>query len=100
MTIRINLDSVRKYRNTKEWRPVNRATATFRGKTYERTGDGYNIRLLCRDLLGDFPQISEQVEVWRGDTPCFAEMPIKSWAEGKALKGRQPEQFRKSSAAR
>ena len=80
----IHMDSVKKYRNKSEWRPVNRAILTWTDPsgnttTMEKIGDGFLIRLLLRDFHEDFPQINAQVEVWRGDTLCFVRCPLFQW---------------------
>jgi hypothetical protein len=89
--IRIELDSVRKYRNAQEWRNVNRASALG----MEEVGDHDVIKVLCRRITeaghtGD-------VEVWRGELPCFKAAPLAVWASGKALKGEQPEHLRRAA---
>ena len=80
----IHLDSVKKWRNKNEWRPVNRAILTWTDPsgnttTMEKIGDGSLINLLLRDFHEDFPQINAQVEVYRGDTLCFVTCPLFQW---------------------
>ena len=91
MTLRIELDSVRKHRNANEWRTVGRASC----QGHELIGDGAKIADLCRILLSEGH--SGPVEVWRGQTPVFAAMDLETWASGKALRGEQPEQLRKQA---
>jgi len=75
--IRIELDSVTKWRNTKEYRTVPRA----RCEEYdmEVVGDGLIVKKLIRDLYEQNPQISGDVMVFRSGTLCFTPAPIKSW---------------------
>ena len=80
----VHMDSVKKYRNKSEWRPVNRAILTWTDPsgsttTMEKIGDGSLISLLLRDFHEDFPQINAQVEVYRGDTLCFVRCPLFQW---------------------
>jgi hypothetical protein len=91
MTIRIELDSVRKYRNAHEWRPVNRASA----QGIEEVGDHEIISALCRKLIA--AGHSGQVEVWRGETPCFRAIDIETWANKRVGKGEQPEHLRRAA---
>jgi hypothetical protein len=89
MTARIELDTVRKYRNDKEWRNVNRATCG----QYEATGDGKVIEQISRAMMENGE--TGQVEVWRAGTMCFAATPVEIWASGKAGKQEQPAHLRK-----
>ena len=88
--LRIELDTVRKYRNASEYRPVNRASC----EGHEVVGDGEIIGALCRDLIESGH--SGVVEVWRGETPVFRAIPLEIWASGKALRGEQPEHLRRA----
>lgn len=74
----IELDSVPKYRNTKEWRNVGRASCPEYG--IEKTGDGAYIRDICKGAieLGCDPQ--RLVEVRRGETVCFKPATVDAWA--------------------
>jgi hypothetical protein len=87
--MRIELDSVRRYRGKKEYRPVNRA----RCMGIEEIGDHQIIVSICRKLLA--AGFSGDVEVWRGDVPCFSARNASEWASGKALTGEQPEHLRR-----
>ena len=92
LPLRITLDSVPKYRNAQEWRPVGRATCG----DAERVGDGNIIAQLCHDLSETYPA-DTLVEVWRGETLCFSAAPIGVWASGKALSvGEQPEHLKRA----
>lgn len=91
--MRIELDSVRKAENQSEWRYVGRA----RCLGLESRGDGHNIKLLCRKLIE--AGHSGKVEVWRGETPVFGPIGIEKWADGKALTGDQPEQFKRGGTS-
>lgn len=88
---RIELDSVRRQRSTREHRYVPRA----RCNGHEVVGDGFIVRDLCRILAGQNSQIDAVVEVFRGDTPAFKPMPIKTWLKDNPFAGEQPEHFRK-----
>jgi hypothetical protein len=89
MIHRIELDTIRKYRNASEWRSINRA----RCGQYEATGDGKVIEQICRDMEKNGE--TGAVEVWRGATLCFPSALLQIWASGKAGKQEQPEQLRK-----
>jgi len=73
--IDIHLDTVKKYRNASEYRPVGRA----RWNDIEEVGDGYIIKSLCRRIAAENPQISGHVRVFRGDMLCFEPSPLKTW---------------------
>jgi hypothetical protein len=73
--IRVELDTVPKWRNQNEWRPVNRA----RAEGYEETGDHSVIITLCKRLVADgygrslvrsldgvLPRIIRHLGFWRG----------------------------------
>lgn len=93
-TIRVELDAVRKYRNTQEWRNVQRASALWEGKRYEAVGDGWVIRELCIQLLAAAAPENATLEVWRGSTPVFRSYPIQS-ALKRGHRGTQPAHLRK-----
>ena len=86
---KIELDSVRRYKNKSEWRNVNRATCG----DIVSVGDGDNIRKVCKELV--ISGYSGPVEVWRGSTPVFGAIPAKTWSEGRALSGEVPASLRK-----
>jgi hypothetical protein len=76
----VQLDSVRKYRNQHEWRPVNRAYATHNGEYLEEVGDHRIIHSLLKSIYSRDPaQIRAIVDVRRGDVPCFVPAPLKQW---------------------
>ena len=87
-TIRIDLDTVRVYRNSKEHRPMNRARSSL---GHEIKGDGFIVSKLASILRAENPQFDGLLEVYRGDTPCFTPMPLKT----AFLKGPQPEHLRR-----
>jgi hypothetical protein len=89
-TIRIDLDTVRVYRNKSEYRPMNRATSSL-GHVIK--GDGPIISKLASILRAENPQFEGLLEVYRGDTPCFIPMPLKT----AFLKGPQPEQLKRKA---
>lgn len=89
MTHRIDLGSVRKYRNSREWRPVDRAS----WKHLESVGDGENIVKLARMMLEE--GVTGPVEVYRGKTPVFLRGTVEEWASGSFGKGEQPKQLRR-----
>lgn len=93
MSLRIELDTIRKQRNAKEWRPINRA----RCEGIERTGDGNIISLLCKDMIAAGYAPSARVEVYRSGTPCFFATSLSDWADGRVGKGEQPEHLRRSA---
>jgi len=93
-TYRIELDTVRKSRNTSEYRNINRATC----EGISTQGDGAIVQQLCAILAENNPHIGAVVEVWRGATLVFHKMPLKQWAGGKAVNtGEQPEHLRRAS---
>lgn len=90
-TIRINLDAVRVYRNKNEYRPIQRARSSL---GHEIKGDGPIVSKLASILRAENPQFDGLLEVYRGDTPCFIPMPLKT----AFLKGPQPEHLQKETA--
>lgn len=89
-TIRIDLDAVRVYRNKNEYRTKPRAKSSL---GHEVTGDGPIISELASILRAENPQFDGLLEVYRGETPCFTPMPLKT----AFLRGPQPEQFRRNA---
>lgn len=85
--IRIELDTVPKWRNQNEWRPLNRA----RFEDYEEKGDHSVIISLCKRLLADGYSPEEMVEVWRDTQMVFCPGSLGIWASGGAWVGEQPE---------
>ena len=75
MIITVELDTVRKYRNPQEHRPVNRATC----EGYEAVGDGDVIRQVLQLYHTNNPQFTGQVEVRRGDMLCFVTTSLNQW---------------------
>jgi hypothetical protein len=91
MTHRIELDRVKKWRSQSEWRWVNRA----RFRDVEETGDHKVIVALARKMLD--AGIAGDVEVWRGETLCFACNSVANWADQRVWTGDQPEHLRKAA---
>lgn len=89
--ITVRLDSVRRYRNTQEYRPVNRARI---GDDIEVIGDGKIIHRALEMARLAGASIEAPVVVLRGETTCFREMPLKSWFE----RGEQPPHLRRAAA--
>jgi hypothetical protein len=89
MTETIYLDSVMKWRNEKEYRPVGRAT----WKDLESVGDGDNLKNIA--LLMVEAGVTGYVDIYRGKTPVFLSVPLEDMARGSMGKGPQPEQLRK-----
>lgn len=89
-TIRIDLDTVRVYRNKSEYRTKNRARSSF---GHEIIGDGPILSTLAAILREENPEIHGQVEVYRGDTLCFIPMPLKTAFR----KGPQPKQLQRKA---
>jgi len=85
----IYLDSVMKYRNEKEYRPICRA----RWKDLESVGDGDNLKNIA--LLMVEAGVVGYVDVYRGKTPVFHSLPITDLAKGSVGRGPQPEQLKK-----
>ena len=90
MTLRIELDSVRKYRGAHQYRPIGRATCG----DVSVQGDGANIQKLCAVLAENNPR-SSPVEVYRAGTLCFAPATLGEWASGNIGKGEQPEHLKR-----
>lgn len=88
-TIRIYLDAVRVYRNKSEYRSVPRALSSL---GHEIVGDGPIISRLAALLRHENPGFQGQLEVYRGDTPCFHPTPLKA----AFVKGPQPEHLRRN----
>lgn len=88
--IQINLDTVKKWRNSKEWRPIHRASF----HEMERFGDA-PIAPLCRDLIEAGHDPADLVVIVRGSTRCFEPAPLGEWAAGKVGRGEQPEQLKR-----
>lgn len=93
--IRIELDSVKRYRNSAEteYRYVPRA----RWENLEVVGDGWIVRDLCRLIVGENRSVSGLVHVFRGDTLCFTPMPLNAWVKHNPFGGEVPKQFRKDN---
>jgi hypothetical protein len=91
MTETIYLDSVMKWRNEKEYRPVGRA----RWKDLESVGDGDNLKNIA--LLMVEAGVVGYVDVYRGKTPVFLGVPLEDMAKGSIGRSPQPEQLRKKS---
>jgi hypothetical protein len=91
MVIRIQVDTVKKWRNKNEYRPVHRATY----KNFSVSGDRPVIRDLCRVLAANNYKISRIVEVYRRDMPCFTPTPLKQWVKRNPFAGEQPVSLRK-----
>lgn len=87
-TIRINLDSVRVYRNESEYRSVPRARSSM---GHEIVGDGPIISRMAGLLRQENPEFHGLLEVYRGVTPCFNPTPLKA----AFVKGPQPEHLRR-----
>lgn len=75
--VEVKLDTVPKHRNSKEWRPLPRATCEEFG--LEVTGDGHLVKKMVSLLHENKCQISRVLRVTRGDTLVFKEVPLKSW---------------------
>lgn len=89
--LRVELDTVRKYRNSVEYRPMNRA----RLGDLAVESDGPLIGRLCALKIESGADGGEQVEVYRGETLCFRAKPLSEWASGKALVGEQPKHLKR-----
>lgn len=87
--IRIELDSIKKWRNKHEFRPMNRASALG----LEKVGDGHLIGPLCKLLIEAGHDPSTPASAWRGDMLCLYAKSLQDWAFPK--KKPQPEQFRR-----
>ena len=85
----VYLDSVVKYRNEKEHRPVNRA----RWKDLESVGDGDNLKSIALLMLE--AGVVGYVDVYRGKTPVFLSVPLEAMSKGSAGRGQQPEHLKK-----
>lgn len=92
MSVRIELDTIRKHRNAKEYRPINRA----RCGSMEQVGDGAIIQRLCANLLAHHDP-ETVVHVYRNGTLCFRPESLSVWASGKLGRGEQPSQLRRGA---
>ncbi|TMV09693.1 hypothetical protein FGK63_01080 [Ruegeria sediminis] len=90
-TIRIDLDTIRVYRNKSEYRTTQRARSSL---GHEIVGDGFIVSKLAAILRKENPQFDGLLEVYRGDNPCFIPTPLKTAFR----KGPQPKQLRKEAA--
>lgn len=88
--IQINLDTVKKWRNSKEWHPVHRASF----HEMERIGDA-PIAPLCRAMIEAGHNPADPVIIVRGTTVCFEPASLGQWASGKVGRGEQPEQLKR-----
>jgi len=95
MLIRVDLDTVKKYRNKQEWRPVQRARIL--SHDLEVVGDGPIIKHVCKLFTEKYPQIDAYVEVFRGDTCCFEKTPISAFMRSTVGAGKQPEWLRRKN---
>lgn len=89
-SFRIDLDAVRVYRNKNEYRTTQRARSSL---GHEIIGDGFIVTQMAGMLRSENPLFEGLLEVFRGDTPCFAPIPLKT----AFLKGPQPKQLRRKS---
>lgn len=87
-TIRIDLDTVRVYRNKSEWTTESRARSSL---GHEMTGNGRLTSSMVALLRRENPHFEGLVEVFRGDTPVFYPTPLKT----AFLKGPQPEHLKR-----
>jgi hypothetical protein len=87
-TIRINLDSIRVYRNKSEYRSVPRARSSL---GHEIVGGGPIISRMAALLRQENPGFRGLLEVYRGDTPCFNPTLLKA----AFVTGPQPEHLRR-----
>ena len=87
----IFLDSVPKYRNAQEYRPVNRASCG----EFVSVGDGDNLKIVARLMVE--AGVTGYVDVYRGKTPVFLSVPLEDMAKGSVGRGPQPEQLRKKT---
>ena len=104
-SVHIVLTTVKKQgRSKSEWRDVNRAYTTYEGQFLSRTGDGWVLMNLLKDLFDLNPTINPQVHVLRmltreegeggkcegsnrgvesnsreGSYPCFVPQSLYSW---------------------
>ena len=85
----IYLDSVRKYRNANEWRPINRATCG----EFSSQGDGDNLKNIAKKMLE--AGVVGEVDVYRGETPVFHSVSLEKLAKGSVHRGDQPEHLKK-----
>lgn len=97
-TINVQYDSVRKYRNKHEWRPVGRATAEWGGHRFEAIGDHDVRKDLAKQLLAAGAPENAMLDVWRGSMPIFSRLPIQSALETRQ-RGEQPEALRRHREA-
>lgn len=88
----IGLDTFKKHRGKFESTTVNRAVATYNGKSYEFSGYGKNIYKLIQSVHEDNPQINPLVHVEREGAPVFIPKPLNQWLglgeDGKKLDNR------------
>ena len=85
----IFLDSVPKYRNAQEWRPVNRASCG----EFVSVGDGDNLKIVARLMVE--AGVTGEVDVYRDKTPVFLSVPLEDMAKGSMGRGPQPEHLKK-----
>jgi len=77
-TLTLTIDSVKKERNSSEYRYVPR----IRYGEHERSGDGYIVFLFLRDLLvAGIIEETDIVEIYRGETLCFVPTTVKMWVD-------------------
>ena len=88
--IRIDLDSVKKFRNGQEWRWVNRAASG----DFVSVGDGRNIVKVSKMLVDAGADPAKEVRVFRGDMLCMSGASLGVWADGKFGRRAQPEQLK------
>ena len=73
--LKIELDSVKVWRNKNEYQNTPRA----RCGNQEVVGHGMIVAKLCADLASLYAS-DELVEVWRGDMLCFHRQTLAKWA--------------------
>lgn len=100
-TLVINLEEVRKYRNSKEYHYETVATVVALGETFVRTGYGYHVQNLCKDLMSFSPDLGDSlVKVTRGTKLVFKPAKVKDFASGRHYRSdNQPEQLKRKKSS-
>jgi len=88
---RVELSTVKKWRNNSEWRNISRATCCG----VSVTGEGEIVAKAIQAAIDEGNTCGGDVMVYRNGTLCFTPAPVSVWLEGKQFSGKQPEHLKR-----
>lgn len=90
---RIELTTLRKYRNPSEWRTIQAAACV----DHIASGDGPVIQTLCKQMITDGHSGDDLAQVYRNGTLCFDAAKLSDWARGNPSGREQPAKLNSGS---